>query len=132
MPVFGSTSHEPNPAAFDWISDTPIPWVSAVHRYVVSPARPGDGRRLGALRVDQARSGLDRGQQGDAVGPFVQDVGTVEPGRRRRLDQQVRPLRVVGIVGEAELRSPAAPHRASDIPASWVGSCGAGHRTRRP
>ena len=32
MPVFGSTSHEPKPDAFDWISDTPIRSPSTVHR----------------------------------------------------------------------------------------------------
>ncbi len=70
------------------------------------------GRRAaaGALRVDQARSCLDRRQQGDAVGPFVQHVGTVEPGGRGGFDQEVRPLRVVGVVGKAELaRQTAAP-----------------------
>ena len=32
MPVVGSTSHEPNPAALDWIRLTAIPESSAVHR----------------------------------------------------------------------------------------------------
>ena len=39
--VFGSTSHEPNPEAFDWISDTPMRSASTVHRYVVSPSNVG-------------------------------------------------------------------------------------------
>ena len=114
MPVFGSTSHEPNPAAFDWISDTPIPCVvgGAQVRGVAGGGRATDGgsARCGSIRLDR---GVDRGQQRDAVGPFVQDVGTVVPGGRGRLDQQVRPLRVVGIVGEADRARPAA--RAASV-----------------
>ena len=32
IPVFGSASHDPSPAAFDWISETPMPSPSTVHR----------------------------------------------------------------------------------------------------
>jgi hypothetical protein len=32
MPVRGSTSHEPNPEALDWISETPVPSASIVQR----------------------------------------------------------------------------------------------------
>ncbi len=43
MPVVGSTSHEPNPAALDWMRLTAVPPASAVHRYVVSPDAAATG-----------------------------------------------------------------------------------------
>ena len=103
MPVVGSTSHDPKPAALDWIRLTASPEASAVHRYVVSPAAAANGRRPARCEVDEVGPGLDRGQQGLPVGRLVEHVGTVEGGGRRRLDEHVRPLRVVRIVGHADL-----------------------------
>ena len=65
--------------------------------------------RCGSIRLDRASIAAS---SASPSAPFVQHVGTVEPGGGRRLDQQVRPLRVVGVVGEAELRSPDEPLRA--------------------
>ena len=96
MPVVGSTSHEPKPAALDWIRLTASPEASAVHRYVVSPAAAATGRRPARCEVDEVGPGLDRGQQGRAVGSLVEHVGTVErrrsmPPRRARAPTAGRP-----------------------------------------
>ena len=62
----------------------------------------GERARRCPVGIDEIESGVDRGEQGCAVGAVVEYVGPVEAGRRRGLDQQVRPTRVVGIVGEVE------------------------------
>ena len=112
MPVFGSASHEPRPEAFDWISDTPMPLPSTVQRYVVSPRSPGPWRCDDLWRSISSARAVDRIEQRPPVGAIVEDGGPVEAGGGRALDQDVRPLRIVGIVGKADLLGEAERGRA--------------------
>ncbi len=102
MCVLGSTTHEPNPDALDWMSDTPMPSRSVVHRYVVSPSVPltasADARSVSTLDARAA----DRVEQRAARRAFVQHVRTVVPGDLGGLDQQVGPPLVVGVGGERQ------------------------------
>ena len=115
MPVVGSTSHDPKPDALDWIRLTAIPPASAVHRYVVSPAAAATGRLPARSTSTRPAARLDRGEQRGAVGPLVEHVGPVERGRRRRLDEEVRPARVVGVVGQRRARSASRAAPSSEV-----------------
>ena len=66
-------------------------------------------------RVDLVDRGRDRRDERVAVGVVVQHVGTVAAGGRRRLDQQVRPQRVVRIGRQVETRRPARPQPSEQV-----------------
>ena len=86
---------------------------STVHRYVVSPSAAGgrrrDGPQSGSIGARRGRRSRRRSAAPSA--PSCEHVGPVVAGGGGRLDQQVGPLRVVGIVGQVEprRRARAAP-----------------------
>ena len=93
--------------AFDWMTDTPMPSPSTVHRYVVSPRSPGPCRCDDLWRSTMSAR-VDRVEQGVAVGTVVEDGRTVVGGGRGALDQDMGPLGIVRIVREADLGEPGA------------------------
>ena len=133
MPVVGSTSHDPNPAALDWIRLTAMPLASAVHRYVVSPAASRRPAGAGLLDVDEVRARPSMASSRAAPSaPSWSTSGRSNAGGRRRLDEEVRPRRVVGIVGQADARRRAGRRRAAGSPASSGRSCAGRRRTPWP
>ena len=100
MPVDGSNRWLPKPEAFDWMSDTPTPSPSTTHSAVVSPTlapTPRWERAVDGDRFATRREALGAHERA-AVGRVVQHRGAVVARLLRRLDQQVRPERIVGVV----------------------------------
>ena len=78
----------------------------------MSPSVVGCGRGDAPVGVDQVESAVDRIEQRAPVGAVVEHGRPVEAGGGRRLDEQVRPERVVGVVGEVEpIGEAARPER---------------------
>ena len=114
MPVLGSTSPEPKPEAFDWISDTPMPLAvdrAEVRRVAVADPAPIDSTHA-RYRSGRVAWRSDC-KQVVAVGGVAEHVGSVVPGGGGRLDQQVGPADVVGVGRQVEPTRPVRRHRAS-------------------
>ena len=120
-PVSGSTTPEPNPAAFDWIRLTAFPSASTTPSQIVPPTsvRAGGGAgsaRRGSIRA--ARSAACAPESSRATGTSrasgsVRQRVAVGEGELRRLDDEVGPRGV----GPAAAGEPGARPAARSTPA---------------
>ena len=97
----GSKRCEPNPLAFDWMSDTAMRSRSTTARWMVPPSAAGWGSGDTASGADGGPAPVElvRVEQLVGIGAGVEAVRAVPAGLAAALGQQVGPQGVLGPVG---------------------------------
>ena len=76
----------------------------------MSPSAAGVERLARAFDIDFVDATIDDVEEFLAVGLVVELMGTIAPGGGRRLDQQMRPVFVIGVGRQVEAgREPSTP-----------------------